>query len=363
MQKPILTPLLGSRTGDYLRILREYGVDAGYIPRAFVTLLISALGAPFRLYESLVAKPKLEDVAIPDPVFILGFWRSGTTYLHELMCLNDNFGYVDQYQNLFPHSAITNNLAYHLVKLSMPSTRPMDDVPLSVDSPQEEELAIAVTYRSYYTGWYFPRVRSHMFDRFVTFENASDAERTRWKRAYCEILKKASYRCGGKRLVLKNPANTGRIPTLLELFPSARYIFIVRDPYEVFLSARRMFARAWPYFTHQRTDIDLEAHVIEVYKAFMGRYLRDRDLIPDDHLLEVRYERLVSDTFSVIREIYDHLDLPGFGHVQGPLLKYLEVQRDYSPHKYHRDQEVRNRLLEEWAEFFEAFGYDERAVN
>src|SRR5256885_1018324 len=39
----------------------------------------------------------LEKVKVPPPIFLLGFWRSGTTFLHELFCCDTHFGFPSTY--------------------------------------------------------------------------------------------------------------------------------------------------------------------------------------------------------------------------------------------------------------------------
>lgn len=39
-----------------------------------------------------------------DPVFILGHWRSGTTFVHNIFAQDDNFCYTTTYQTVFPPS-------------------------------------------------------------------------------------------------------------------------------------------------------------------------------------------------------------------------------------------------------------------
>jgi hypothetical protein len=47
-----------------------------------------------------------------------------------------------------------------------------------------------------------------------------------WKEIYLYLLKKETLYRDGKRLVLKNPANTARVTLLLEMFPNARFVHI-----------------------------------------------------------------------------------------------------------------------------------------
>lgn len=133
-----------------------------------------------------------------------------------------------------------------------------------------------------------------------------------------------AWRCWPARrwygLLLKNPMSTTRIPQLLELFPRARFVFIVRDPYEVFASTRRLFRTEIELLRlREAPGLDVDDHVVRSYRALLGAYLADRKLIPAGQLVEVRYEELERDPLGVVRQVYAGLDLgdpepamPGF---------------------------------------------------
>lgn len=68
-----------------------------------LSLLINSISEPFRIYErwpcnDAVATKKTAQ----NPVFILGHWRSGTTYLHNLICQDLQTAYVTTYHGTFP---------------------------------------------------------------------------------------------------------------------------------------------------------------------------------------------------------------------------------------------------------------------
>src|SRR5688572_19378549 len=66
-------------------------------------VLIAILALPIRLVEKIVFGKRVSRQPIdPAPVFIIGHWRSGTTFLHQLMITDKRFGYVNFYQALFP---------------------------------------------------------------------------------------------------------------------------------------------------------------------------------------------------------------------------------------------------------------------
>src|SRR3974377_1277147 len=55
----------------------------------------------FRLQEASYADALKAAVLYP-PVFVLGFWRSGTTLLHELLCCDQQFGFPSTYACMNP---------------------------------------------------------------------------------------------------------------------------------------------------------------------------------------------------------------------------------------------------------------------
>ena len=100
-------------------------------------------------------------------------------------------------------------------------------------------------------------------------------------RATSQRCGKATLASGGKRLVVKNCAHTGRLPTLLELFPNAKFIHIHRNPYDVFLSTLHMHRTVLLRSQLQKIEPDrVEAHVLGFYDLLMRRFLAERSLIP-----------------------------------------------------------------------------------
>src|SRR5437667_340199 len=126
-----------------------------------------------------------------------------------------------------------------LVQFFMPTTRPQDNVPISVQEPQEDEFAFAaLTGRNPTIGWAFPR-RAEFYNRYLTLRELPESEVAQWKSALKLFLQKLS--CKYKRpLVLKSPGHTCRIRLLLELFPNARFVHIHRNPYDVFQSTQHL---------------------------------------------------------------------------------------------------------------------------
>jgi len=162
-------------------------------------------------------------------------------------------------------------------------------------------------------------------------------------------MKSVTFSNNEKRLLLKNPANTARIPTLLEIFPNARFIHIYRNPYKVYLSTVQMRNRVLDKLALQNADKDeIERQVIENYKRLMKDYFGQKKLIPEENLVEIRYEDLVKDPIAEVRNIYSKLNITGFEDALPRMLKYLERQSDYKTNVYSIDKKIVQRVNKEW---------------
>src|SRR5437879_2949234 len=98
-----VSTISGGSLFNILKIFRGNEIGHDYILRAINSLAFSFIAEPFRLLEHLRFDRAVNNLNIDEPpVFILGHWRSGTTYLHNLMCEDAQMGYVTTYQGIFP---------------------------------------------------------------------------------------------------------------------------------------------------------------------------------------------------------------------------------------------------------------------
>lgn len=100
---------------------------------------------------------ELENIEIVPPLFIVGHFRSGTTFLHYLMGQDKSLAYVSTLETMAPWVFLgSEKLFKEIVKKHLPDKRPMDDLEMEADLPYEEEYALAnFTPYSFYHGWFF----------------------------------------------------------------------------------------------------------------------------------------------------------------------------------------------------------------
>jgi omega-hydroxy-beta-dihydromenaquinone-9 sulfotransferase len=133
----LYTSFYGMPIDEWIRMLRKHGfaVDAPYLPRAALMTLTSALTSLIRAYENRKYGPEIADVEVRRPLFILGHWRSGTTYLHNLLAQDEQFAYPNTWQALSPHTFLSTERYSTILRLAAPKTRLIDNVAFAPTVP------------------------------------------------------------------------------------------------------------------------------------------------------------------------------------------------------------------------------------
>jgi len=359
---PFFHPLAMNSWRLWRRLHRAWG-PAG--PESRLRALFVAFSAvatgPIRVLERATFDYKLADYEIEEPpLFVLGHWRSGTTLLHNLLAHDPQFAYITTYQTLMPKSCwVGRHTLRHVVDFMMPPTRPMDEIAINVDSPQEEEYALCnITPCSFYQAFYFPQFAREFFQRYVLMDGISEAEREEGRRAYRYTLRKVSYLNGGKPLVLKNPASMGRLPELLRMFPNARFVCIHRNPYQVFKSTKHLYTRVFETVGLQRVAPEyIEQFVLDAYRDLMTKYESDRTLIPEGNLVEVRCEDLEAEPMRVIEHVYDTLKLPAWETAQPAIAAYLASLPEHQRNEYRMTTEDIEKIERHWHDALDRWPY------
>ena len=294
------------------------------------------------------------------PVFILGFWRSGTTWLQDLLAADPRHVAPNTVQCLFPRSFPVAEFLAPVVDRFIPKGRPMDAMSVGPDTPQEDEFAILnAGLASPYRYFAFPSAVADSIDGVGCWPR-SEAERANWLRVWRRFTDNVAFRSGGKRLVLKSPAHTGRIALALEAYPDARFIHISRDPAALLASNLNMFAAftATQTFEARLPSQDARAETIfRLFRKVYDAYFAEREAIPTGRLMEIRYEDLVSDPSAAVAQIFGFLD--GGEAVPGEVASLIGDRKAYRRGRYEAlPDELLGRMRRDWAGYVSAFGYN-----
>lgn len=356
--------LLGCTLTNWIKLLwqnRDKPIYIKSLPKFLYITLVIILLTPVRLIEKLLFGIKVKKTKIDkDPIFVLGHWRSGTTFLVNMLSQDEQFGVTNAIHCFGPNMFLIGyNVMEKLLKKVLPKRRHMDSVVLDTVSSQEEEFAIAnISTLSNYHLVAFPR--NHLkYQKYAYFKNMTDAELSEWKQKYLYIIKKVTLQQKGKRLLLKSPTNTSRIKQLLELFPNARFIHICRNPYKVYVSTKKLYDNFFPVFELQKRipDDESEETQFDIYENMYKKYFEERDLIPRNHLIEVRYEDVVKDPLGNIEKIYKTLEIEGFEKAKPAIERYIESLKGYKPNKHEMDPRLMKKISQRFDFAFKKWGY------
>lgn len=185
-------------------------------------------------------------------VFLLGFYRSGTTLLEQVLESHPDVTTLEERD--FLAEAGERYL----------TTREGFDRLAQIDGPELERARLD----------YWDRVRTH------------------------------GIACEGKMFVDKHPMNTAKLPLIRKLFPAARILFAIRDPRDVVLSC---FRRHFEINGVMHEFLTLEG-TAKLYDRVMDFAQVCRQKIPFE-VFDHRYEDLVSDFEGQIRSVCDFLGL------------------------------------------------------
>lgn len=357
-----MSTIAGSGFPTFLHSVKAHKIDSEYKAKLFKAGLISLVGEPFRFAEKFRYGSAIDKLEIKEaPIFILGHWRSGTTLLHNLVSQDPRMGYVTTYQSVFPNFTLSSKWLWkNMMKVMMPATRASDNVELSVDYPQEEEFAIGgINSYSYYNWWYFPKDYREMFDQYISFSSTDQKLKEKWKKDYKNLVKKSLFNLKKEQFVSKNPPHTGRIDTLTEIFPNAKFVHIYRNPIAVFISTKKFFTDTMPPLQFQKiSESEMEDMILDVYDLLMKKYLKDRALLSKKQLIEIRYEQFVKNPLSYMESIYNQLEITNFNEAQPKFEAYLEKQKKFKSNKHQLPKATVDRILEKWDFAMKEFNYE-----
>ena len=260
-------------------------------------------------------------------VFVMGFWRSGTTLLHELLAAGPGMAAPRTWQCMNPSGfriagAPTGQTAVR---------RPMDAVIVSALSPQEDEFALlARGAPSVYRAWLDPRRWQEVLpaleqDTWLALPESQWLDD--WRRFLGWCMPE-----GTARLVVKSPNHLFRLKAMKRTWPRARFVWTLRDPVDTWQSNRKM----WRAMTEMYALWDGDAEYLDrlLLKA-MSEYaatLQWAAGTPDAIYLD--FGRLTTDTAAVLQELIPQLELGAWDSWRPRLERELAASMQRRPESY-----------------------------
>lgn len=294
------------------------------------------------------------------PIFIIGHWRSGTTLLHEYMVLDPRFTFADTYACYTPtHFLHTRYTMAPFVKFLMPAKRPIDNMAAGLDRPQEDEFALtALGLPSPYRNILFPNNETLIDLDYLTLRDVDEKGRKEWLDTLDYFLRSLTVQ-SPKQIVLKSPPHTGRIRTILERYPDAKFVHINRDPFKLFPSTYNLWMRLGKDEGLQvPKGKNMEEYVFTCFERMYEAFEADLPLLKLGQFSEVAFKDLTADPLATLEKIYAELEIDGFEGVRSIFSEFADSQRTYQKNKFEIAPEIAEQIRKRWAGYIKKYGYD-----
>lgn len=353
----------GMRYGDWIKLAAKHRFDFSLVrwPMALAIGAVTPFNSAMRLVQNAVYGKRIAETKIEKPpVFIIGHWRSGTTFLHELMYLDQRYASPNTYQCFCPHHFLLTE--WPMLKFGwwlMPRHRPMDNMEAGFERPQEDEFALlTLGAPTPYLRMAFPN-HPPPYMEFLDMRGVAESDLKRFEDALRHFVQLLTFHTG-KQVLLKSPPHTGRIEVLSRMFPGAKFLHITRNPYALYSSTVRLWKSLddvqglhWP-----PRPVGLEEYVFECLSRMYSGFESQRPKIDPNHIYDIRYEDLVKDPVAKLSEVYERLDLGDYEAVRPKIEAHVAGQKNYKTNKHELDEGLKRQIRDRWSLYFERYGYE-----
>ncbi len=294
-------------------------------------------------------------VDVSKPVFIISNPRSGTTYLHRLMCLDEErYSYTLLYHTIFNSITLMkfiDGVGWIDRRIGRPFRKLFDWIDSKVFKGWDDIHPTGMNQSEEDEGFYiFPLITSAIclicpfmeeFPYLTLPDKMDEKSRRRLQKYFKSSMQRFVYATGKDKMVLsKNVISIGRIKTLLELFPEAKVVYLIRDPRKAVPSFISMFRAPWTLHSPELALTGKEhqalGHIAMDYYAYFHKI---KDELNNDHLMVVQYTDLVANPKQTVYDIYEKFNLDVSPAFEKRLEAETSKQRTYrSKHSYSLEQ-------------------------
>ncbi len=318
--------------------------------------------------------PGYRRIKVEKPVFVVGYPRSGSTYLHRLLANDaEHFTSLKLWEILFAPSILQkkffNALGVVDRKLGNPFYRLVTSVEdkmfagaksmhkISHYEAEEDEIILMHIFSSLFLGFLFPFEEMEKFSRFDT--DIPERKRKRIMRFYRSCVQRHLYVFGPtKHFLSKNPAFSSKIHSIYETFQDAKIIYLVRHPFDAVPSAISWISYGMSQF-NDWNQATLTRKIVALTSPWYLYPLTELDKYPEDWSMITKYQDLVSDPAACVLSVYQWLELsasPSYRALlsdQDQRNKRLQRNHSYSLAQYGLSE---RQILDAYMPIFDRFG-------
>ena len=289
---------------------------------------------------------------LDDPIVINGHWRSGTTFLHQLLACDPTVATAHNTLTVAPQvELLLKPWIASLLKVWMTRVRPIDAVPWGPHDPQEDELSLArLTFDTNMGGMAFPRDYLANFRRhLLVITRAYERQGLQFCR-----LTWLHDGAGKTHWFIKNLAHTARLRQVLKHFPRARFLVLRRSPVDSIRSLVQVKQRLGALVVLQPVPVPCTQveGTVTAHRELLEAFESCLALIPAEQSLELDHEDLIRQPLRAVAVIYTRFGLTSWPVAEGPIKARINQARAYAvdPVRLQRQADSRLQSLMEESE-------------
>jgi hypothetical protein len=264
-----------------------------------------------RVIDFMNRHPEVEERPVEAPVFIVGYYRTGTTFLHSLLASDPSARAPRAWELFSPGPRSSRPWLDRLLRRTrsaatlfmnrtlVPEQKTAHAIPL--DGPEECFFLLENDFSS-----------STVYNTFQGYDYAFKLLDQDMRPSYRFMKKQLQVMSHGqpdKRWILKSPFHLWHLDALMDVFPDARIVFTHRSITESLPSNCSLSAMTTSKFSNHTDLVELGQFWRRYYRIGMDRAIEQRQKIPRDQMFDLPLRRLARQPVEAMEAMYDQLGM------------------------------------------------------
>ena len=328
----------------------------------------------FTLFLDKIFFPRYQKIQVKNPVFIIGNPRSGTSFLHNLLTQTEEFIAFKTWQIFFPAltaRVLVKPIINYLIRHNLTQIIPEESGHgVYLDRVEHDELLFL---HKLDTRFLLPLSPLGFDDReypeLRLYDRQPDSRRQSSVKFFQECLKRQIYYTKKTQVIAHLHFSTCRIKTLFETFPDAKFIYLVRSPYETIPSHLTL---AYNVLKNQKILNNISKTKLKLYFERRYRYdielylyfyeLQKKDEIPRENIMVLSYDQLCWNLAQSFAQIDKFTGIKPSNELQQAVKKQAKKQKQYQrKHKIidlHQFGLSKKQIAQDLDFVFEEYNFD-----
>jgi hypothetical protein len=256
--------------------------------------------------------PEIAEAAVPDPVFVIGQPRTGTTILFDLLAQDPRFRVPLTWEVAHPHPPPETatyrtdpRIADAAIAQSISESLNPGFQSIHPSGPLRGQECVAITAGDFRSLLFSTAFHVPSYSRWLLWE-ADMAPAYRYHRQFLQLLQ---WRHAGERWLLKSPAHQWCLGAVFAEYPNATIIQAHRDPLKVLASTASLTAHLQRMARADTSIPVLAAEWVDYLVEGNDRSVTAREdgSVPAGRAIDQHFDALMRDPWGSIAGVYDRI--------------------------------------------------------